>query len=68
MSKNKRYNLNLPLDLYERINQTAKDEGVTTAHLMRVFLRLGLKALKDDVQVVVVDDKKNREREVMILL
>ena len=68
MSENKRYNLNLPLELYERCNQAAQDRDVATAHLMRVFLRLGLEALKDDVQVFVIDDDKNREHEIKILL
>ena len=67
-NENKRYNLNLPTELYERISQIADDKDVSIAHLMRVFLRLGLETLEDGAHVFVVDTDENREREIKLLL
>jgi len=67
MANDKRYNFNLPTTLFEHVEQKAKDRDVSTAHIMRVFLRLGLEVLESNGKVFVVDDE-NREREVKILL
>jgi predicted DNA-binding protein len=67
-NQNKRYNLNLSTDLYERIKNIADgDKDITVAHVIRACIKFGLEALEDGQRVIVVDSD-NREREVKILL
>ena len=66
-SQNKRYPLNLPLELFQDVKHEAKKRDISVAYLMRSFLRLGLEVVGDNKRVVVVDGE-NREREIKILL
>lgn len=65
--ENKRYNLNLPQELFDEIEQKSKDKDISVAHLMRRLLKLGLDALEDNVKLVIVDYDNDSEKEVKIL-
>lgn len=61
----KRYNLAMPEDLFNRLEDIANEKQVTLAELIRVFLKIGLVLVElqdsDKVSIVVRDKKRERE-------
>lgn len=67
-NQNKRYNLNLSQELYDRIKNIAdSDDDIKVAHVIRACIRFGLEAMEGNLRVIVVDSD-NQAREVKILL
>jgi hypothetical protein len=61
----RRYHLELPVDLYEQLQQVAADKEVTVAVLLRQFIKLGLVVSqlehKPDAALLIREGKTLRE-------
>lgn len=60
-----RYNLALPMDLWEAVNKAADDNGTTVVEIIRKCLRVGLLALetqqKPETALIIREDGKERQ-------
>lgn len=61
----KRLALNLPVPLYEKIEEYATKEQVTVTEAIRRFLRIGL--YTEDVYIYVKDDHTEEYRELVFI-
>lgn len=63
-----RYNLALPLDMFNELKTAAKDNGITVVELLRKFIKLGLYVLrmqgKPDSTLIIREG--NNEKQIII--
>lgn len=65
----KRYNLVLPMDLFNAVNQLAEEEQTTVVELLRRFIKLGLIAAdvaRDPNSKLIIREGK-QEQEILLL-
>lgn len=62
----KRYNLVLPMEIFEQVQQVAKARHTTVAHILRQFIRLGLVA-EGNPDATLVIRRGEAERELVLL-
>lgn len=65
----KRYNLVVPEDLFNELQQLAEARGTTVADLLRRFIKLGLIALQvdQDPNSALIIREGGTEREILLL-
>jgi len=65
-----RYNLNIPVDLFTDLQETAKKRGVTLIELLRNYIRLGLlvsKKMENDPGVIFILREGEKETQIALL-
>lgn len=62
----KRYNLEMPDELWQKIDRIATRRNVSAAALIRAMLSFGVETFEKDYDVIIRDGR--REREVKIVL
>lgn len=66
----KRYNMALPLELYEELREISDKEHTSIVELVRKFIKLGLIVLRierdPDAQIIIRDSKGERELQMLI--
>jgi hypothetical protein len=65
----KRYNLTLPAELFDEIQQLADERHTTVVDLLRRFIKLGLLAIKleEDPDAALIIREGDQERQILIL-
>jgi hypothetical protein len=68
-SKKKRYNLELPGELYGQLQDLAKKQDTTVTDLLRRFIKLGLiaTAVAEDPNGAVIFRQGDKEKEIVLL-
>ena len=64
-----RYNLVLPMDLFDELKKAADERGMTLVEILRKFIKLGLLALEieDKPGSALIIKEGDTERQIMML-
>ena len=70
MTDKKRYNLTLPVSLYEKVKEIASENDSTILNVIKMFIKIGIKLYNSDKNgsEVIIRDENGRENKITIFL